>query len=62
MKAIGFRAEPAAVSFAVLEGSNDKPVLLGYRGDQELRERYQEVRTFVRKPKPMPHHHHELRT
>jgi hypothetical protein len=30
MKAIGFRAEPGAVSWAVLEGSKDKPVLLGY--------------------------------
>lgn len=30
MKAIGFRAEPSAISWAVVEGSKDQPVLVGY--------------------------------
>jgi hypothetical protein len=30
MKTIGFRAEPSAVSWAVLEGSKGKPILCGY--------------------------------
>lgn len=29
MKAIGFRAEPAAVNWAVVEGSKEQPILLG---------------------------------
>jgi hypothetical protein len=30
MRAIGFRAEPSAVTWAVVEGTKDQPILVGY--------------------------------